>query len=123
MPLHRLNAELRRGRGWSLTNLGDIDRQTVAGALVDRHARHRGATFGGLATQVRGLELVLADGERARLRRRRGTRRCSPRPGSASARSACSPTVTLQAVPPFALRADEGPVPLDRGARGLRRAR
>ena len=32
-PLHRLNAELVR-RGWSLTNLGDIDRQTVAGALA-----------------------------------------------------------------------------------------
>ena len=32
VPLFRLNAELVR-RGWSLTNLGDIDRQTIAGAL------------------------------------------------------------------------------------------
>ena len=32
-PLHRLNADLAQ-RGWALTNLGDIDRQTVAGALA-----------------------------------------------------------------------------------------
>ena len=31
--LHRLNAELVRS-GWSLTNLGNVDRQTVAGALA-----------------------------------------------------------------------------------------
>jgi FAD/FMN-containing dehydrogenase len=31
--LNRLNAELIRS-GWSLTNLGDIDRQTIAGALA-----------------------------------------------------------------------------------------
>src|SRR3954451_22855229 len=30
-PLHRLTAELAR-RGWAMTNLGDIDRQTIAGA-------------------------------------------------------------------------------------------
>ena len=51
-PLHRLNAELVR-HGWSLTNLGDIDRQTVAGALATG-THGTGARFGGLATQVGG---------------------------------------------------------------------
>src|SRR5918997_676759 len=64
MPLHRLNAELAR-RGWAMTNLGDIDRQTVSGAL-STGTHGTGATFGGLATQVRGLQLVLADGSRLR---------------------------------------------------------
>ena len=43
--LHRLNAELLRS-GWSLTNLGDIDRQTVAGALATG-THGTGAAFGG----------------------------------------------------------------------------
>src|SRR5689334_13863018 len=48
-PLHRLNAELSR-RGWAMTNLGDIDRQTIAGAL-STGTHGTGARFGGLATQ------------------------------------------------------------------------
>ncbi|HEV7728486.1 MAG TPA: FAD-binding protein, partial [Modestobacter sp.] len=60
IPLYRLNAELVR-RGWSLTNLGDIDRQTLAGAL-STGTHGTGAQFGGLATQVRGLQLVTPDG-------------------------------------------------------------
>ncbi len=61
ITIHRLNQELA-ARGLAFANLGDIDRQTIAGAIST--ATHgTGATFGGLATFVRGLELVTADGE------------------------------------------------------------
>ncbi|RBY89304.1 D-arabinono-1,4-lactone oxidase [Blastococcus sp. TF02A-30] len=106
MPLHRLNAELA-ARGWALTNLGDVDRQTVSGAL-STGTHGTGGRFGGLATQLRALELVLADGS---------VLRCSAEENPAVFAAAriglgalgVLSTVTLQAVPAFALRADEGP--------------
>jgi L-gulono-1,4-lactone dehydrogenase len=59
-PLHVLNAELL-ARGLSLANMGDIQVQTVAGAvLTGTHGT--GRDVGGMAAQVAGLELVLADG-------------------------------------------------------------
>ncbi len=109
MPLHRLNAELA-ARGWALTNLGDIDRQTVSGAL-STGTHGTGARFGGLATQLRALQLVLPDGSRLR---------CSAEENAevfAAARIGLGAlgvldTVTLQAEPAFALRAEEGPARL-----------
>jgi FAD-linked oxidoreductase len=105
-PLHRLTAELAR-RGCSLTNLGDIDRQTLAGAIATG-THGTGARFGGLATQVRALELVAPDGE---------VLRCSPTQHPdvfAAARVGLGAlgvvtAVTVQAEPAFALRAEEGP--------------
>ncbi|WP_434581926.1 D-arabinono-1,4-lactone oxidase [Carbonactinospora thermoautotrophica] len=61
LPLHRLNAVLTQHR-LSLTNMGDIDRQTVSGA-ISTGAHGTGRDSGGLAAQVAGLELVLANGE------------------------------------------------------------
>jgi L-gulonolactone oxidase len=109
MPLHRLNAELA-ARGWALTNLGDVDRQTVAGALATG-THGTGARFGGLATQLRAMELVLADGS---------VLRCSPSEHAdvfSAARIGLGAlgvvsTVTLQAEPAFALRGEEGPARL-----------
>jgi L-gulonolactone oxidase len=60
IPIHRLNAELDT-IGLSMSNLGDIDAQTVAGA-ISTGTHGTGAALGGIATQVRGLQLVLADG-------------------------------------------------------------
>ena len=59
-PLRELNETLWR-LGLGMQNLGDIDVQTVAGA-ISTGTHGTGARFGGLATQVRGLQLVLADG-------------------------------------------------------------
>jgi FAD-linked oxidoreductase len=59
-PLHVLNAELAR-RGLSLANMGDIQVQTVAGA-TQTGTHGTGRDVGGMAAQVSGLELVLADG-------------------------------------------------------------
>jgi len=106
LPLHRLNAELA-DRGWALTNLGDIDRQTVAGAL-STGTHGTGARFGGLATQLRGFELVLADGT---LLRCSATENADVFAGGRIGLGALGvlSTVTLQAEPAFALRAEEGP--------------
>jgi FAD-linked oxidoreductase len=59
-PLRTLNARLA-ARGLALVNMGDIDSQTVAGA-IQTGTHGTGRDSGGLAAQVAGLELVLADG-------------------------------------------------------------
>jgi L-gulono-1,4-lactone dehydrogenase len=59
-PLHVLNAELL-ARGLSLANMGDIQVQTVAGA-TQTGTHGTGRQIGGMAAQIAGLELVLADG-------------------------------------------------------------
>jgi L-gulonolactone oxidase len=105
--LHALGAALDTV-GLALPNLGDIDRQTVAGAIAT--ATHgTGVRFGNLATQVEELELVLADGQ---------VLRCAP--GSDELRAArvslgalgVIATVTLRVVPAFTLRAEDRAHPL-----------
>jgi len=59
-PLRVLNAELL-ARGLSLANMGDIQVQTVAGA-IQTGTHGTGRDVGGMAAQVAGLEMVLADG-------------------------------------------------------------
>jgi FAD-linked oxidoreductase len=59
-PLHVLNAELLQG-GLALANMGDIQVQTVAGA-IQTGTHGTGRDVAGMAAQVAGLELVLADG-------------------------------------------------------------
>jgi FAD-linked oxidoreductase len=104
--LHRLNVDLLR-RGWALSNLGDIDRQTVAGALATG-THGTGARFGGLATQVRGLELVLPSGEVLTCDAARHPEIfCVARVGLGALGVVTA--VTLQAEPAFALHAVEGP--------------
>ena len=108
--LHRLN-DLLAGEGLAMTNLGDIDVQSIAGA-VSTGTHGTGTRFGGIATQVVGLEMVLSDGSVVA---------CSPtqRPELwAAARVGLGAlgvitAVSLQTVPLFALRAEEGPMPLD----------
>jgi L-gulono-1,4-lactone dehydrogenase len=52
---------LLASHGLALENLGDVDRQTVAGAVATG-THGTGLRYGGLATQLTALELVLADG-------------------------------------------------------------
>jgi L-gulonolactone oxidase len=67
IPLWQLNEELET-RGLALPNLGDIDRQSISGAVAT--ATHGGGKpFGGLATFVVGLELVTGDGDLVRCSR------------------------------------------------------
>jgi FAD-linked oxidoreductase len=108
--LRLLNAELG-GLGLAMANLGDIDAQTLAGAL-STGTHGTGARLGGLATQVEALELVLADGSLV-------TCSASARPELfAAARVGLGAlgvmtSVTLRCVPSFTLAADERPVPVD----------
>ncbi|GAA1910899.1 D-arabinono-1,4-lactone oxidase [Nocardioides lentus] len=62
-PLHVLGDDLAR-LGLSLSNLGDIDAQTLAGAIsTGTHGTGgHGRGLAGLATQVVGLRLVTGDG-------------------------------------------------------------
>ncbi|GGV84457.1 FAD-linked oxidoreductase [Streptomyces griseoloalbus] len=59
-PLKRLNVALAR-EGLSLTNMGDIMEQTVAGA-TSTGTHGTGRDSASVAAQIRGLELVTADG-------------------------------------------------------------
>ena len=59
-PLLVLNGYLH-SRGLALANMGDIQEQTVAGAIqTSNHGT--GRDLGGIAAQVSALEMVLADG-------------------------------------------------------------
>jgi FAD/FMN-containing dehydrogenase len=99
------------GLGLAMANLGDIDAQTIAGALASG-THGTGASLGGLATQAVGFELVLADGSVV-------TCSASARPELfAAARVGLGAvgvvsTVTLRCVPAFSLVADERPMPLE----------
>jgi FAD-linked oxidoreductase len=97
--------------GLALANLGDIDAQTIAGAL-STGTHGTGARLGGLATQVEALDLVLADGSLV-------TCSASAWPELfAAARVGLGAlgvitAVTLRCVPSFTLAADERPMPVE----------
>src|SRR5690349_6954815 len=59
-PLHVLNPALQ-ALGLALPNLGDIDQQTISGA-ISTGTHGTGLRFQGIASAVRGLTVVLADG-------------------------------------------------------------
>jgi L-gulonolactone oxidase len=108
--LHVLNDTLWQ-LGLSMTNLGDIDVQTISGA-ISTGTHGTGARLGGLATQVRALELVLADGSVLDVN-------ADEHPDVfAAARVGLGAlgviaSVTLQCEPAFALAAAEAPGSLD----------
>jgi L-gulono-1,4-lactone dehydrogenase len=116
MPLHELSLELDR-HGLALENLGDIDVQTVAGALST--ATHgTGAAKPSLSAQVHAVELV--DGTGA-------LRTASADDHPALWRAArvsvgalgVLTAVTLRAVPAFTLRREDRVEPLDEVLDGL----
>lgn len=109
-PLAQLSAELD-ALGLAMANLGDIDRQTIAGAL-STGTHGTGAELGGLATQVEALELVLADGTRRWCSRTENTELFNSARVGLGALGVIS-TVTLRCVPSFTLAAEEAPDRLD----------
>jgi L-gulonolactone oxidase len=94
-----------------MTNLGDIDLQSISGA-ISTGTHGTGAKLGGIATQVRALDLVLADGSLLH---------CSETEQTDVFKAACVglgslgviASVTLQCEPAFALAAAEAPDTLD----------
>jgi len=109
LPLHRLNRWLE-ANGRAMTNLGDIEVQTISGA-TSTGTHGTGASYGGIATQIHAMELVLADGSVV-------TCSESERPELfAAARVGLGALgivtqLTLKTVPAFALRAEEKPMPM-----------
>ena len=104
--LHELNEALWQ-LDLGLANLGDIDVQTVAGA-ISTGTHGTGARLGGLATQVHGMQLVCAGGSLLDVD-------TESRPAAVIGLGALGviATVTLHCVPRFALAAAEAPADLD----------
>ncbi|MET9732734.1 D-arabinono-1,4-lactone oxidase [Streptomyces sp. NPDC006458] len=110
-PLKRLNMALAR-EGLSLTNMGDIMEQTVSGA-TSTGTHGTGRESASIAAQIRGLELVLADGS---------VLTCSEKENPdvfAAARIGLGAlgivtAITFAVEPVFLLTAREEPMPLDR---------
>ena len=109
ITLRELNAELAR-RGLALENLGDIDAQTIAGAIAT--ATHgTGATLPNLSAQVQEVELVTAAGDVVTLDG-------SDPDGLLAARVAVGAlgvvtAVTLRCLEAYVLRGIDAPMPLD----------
>jgi len=108
--LHAASALLHE-HGLAFENLGDIDVQSISGA-VSTGTHGTGRAFGGLATQLRAVTLATADG---RLLRISPTENAELWPAARLGLGALGVLVdlTVQTVPTFVLAADEHPEPLD----------
>jgi L-gulonolactone oxidase len=107
ISLHRLVRELH-AHGLALPNLGDIDVQSLAGALVTG-THGTGARLGNLASGVEAMELVLADGSERVLDGGDELRAARVSLGALGVVAA----VTLRCVPSFRLHAVDRPLPLE----------
>ena len=105
--LHRLVRELH-ANGLALPNLGDIDAQSLAGALVTG-THGTGARLGNLASGVEAMELVLADGSELTVDGGDELRAARVGLGALGVVAA----VTLRCVPSFRLHAVDRPLPLE----------
>jgi FAD-linked oxidoreductase len=96
--------------GLAMPNLGDIDRQSISGA-ISTGTHGTGAGFAGLAAQVRGVVIVTGDGGLLRISE---TENAELLPSVALGLGALGilVEVTLQCVDSFALHAWERPMPL-----------
>ena len=109
MTLRRLN-ELVASHGLAMSNLGDIDSQTVSGA-ISTGTHGTGARYGGLATFVDELELVTGTGEVVRCSETEEPEIFAAARVGLGALGVIS-QVTLRCEDAFALHVDERPMPL-----------
>src|SRR3954469_12138078 len=110
LRLPRLNDELA-AVGLAMPNLGDIDRQSIAGAIAT--ATHgTGLGLGNLATTVVGMELVTGTGEVARVDATTDAELLRVARVGVGALGVVT-ELTLQCVPAFVLHARETIEPLD----------
>ncbi|MFB4303385.1 D-arabinono-1,4-lactone oxidase [Actinomadura sp. NTSP31] len=110
LPLHVFNRVLAE-HGLALANMGDIQEQTVAGALqTATHGTGRDAA--GLASQVAALELVLADGSVVTCSRDERPELFDAARAGLGALGVVT-AVTWRTVPIFLLRAREEPMKWD----------
>lgn len=110
ITIHELSRRLD-ALGLAMENLGDIDVQSIAGA-VSTATHGTGARLRNISSQVHELTLVLADGS---------TLACSPERDAETFRAArvgvgalgAIAEVTLRCVPAFTLRGVDAPAPLE----------
>jgi L-gulono-1,4-lactone dehydrogenase len=102
--------ELIWGHGLALENLGDIDRQTVSGA-VSTGTHGTGSRFRNLSSMIEAMELVLPDGTLLDV-----SRSADPEllPAARIGLGALGviATVTLRTMPAFTVRRTDSPLPL-----------
>ncbi|MGO3234353.1 MAG: D-arabinono-1,4-lactone oxidase [Microbacterium sp.] len=108
--LHRI-PRLLSPHGLAMENLGDIDRQSISGA-ISTGTHGTGAGFGGLSTQVVGATLVTGDGEFLRISTEENAE-LLPAVALGLGALGILVEVTLQCVPAFILQAIDEPVALD----------
>ncbi|GAA3218031.1 D-arabinono-1,4-lactone oxidase [Actinocorallia longicatena] len=110
LPLWRLN-QLLDEHGLALANMGDIQEQTLAGASqTGTHGTGRDAA--GLASQIVGLELVLADGSVVTCSRTERPELFHAATVGLGALGIVT-AITWQTVPAFLLKAHEAPMTWD----------
>jgi FAD-linked oxidoreductase len=113
VSLHDLGEQLA-ARGLAMENQGDVDRQTLAGAVAT--ATHgTGGRFGNLSSQVVGVRLVTGAGEVIEARGGEELRALRVSLGALGVISA----VTLRCVPAFTIHRIDEPRPLDAVLPGL----
>jgi len=111
VSLHELSPLLEERYGLAFENLGDIDRQTLAGA-ISTGTHGTGARFGNISAQIASIELVLADGSLVELSEehdRKAFRAARVGLGVLGAIYA----VTVRCVPAYRIRRVDTPRPLD----------
>ncbi|MFC6009218.1 D-arabinono-1,4-lactone oxidase [Angustibacter luteus] len=108
-PLHELGPALA-AHGLAMSNLGDIDVQTISGA-VGTGTHGTGGGFGGISDQIRGLQLVLADGSVVEVSADVDPDLFQSARVGLGAFGVVT-AVTLQCEPLYALHAVEAPMPL-----------
>jgi FAD-linked oxidoreductase len=101
--LHEIPA-LLEPYGLAMTNLGDIDRQTLAGA-TSTGTHGTGLGFGGLSTQIVGLDLVTGTGEHRSIIDDNELRCAALGLGALGVITA----ITIECVPQFCIEAIERP--------------
>jgi FAD-linked oxidoreductase len=110
-----LGPELQR-RGLAMTNLGDIDRQTISGA-VSTGTHGTGIGFTGLSGQLTGAELVQADGSLLRVTDQNSE--LLPAVALGLGALGIVTALEIQCVPKFLLHAVEAPASLDEVLDGI----
>jgi L-gulono-1,4-lactone dehydrogenase len=106
--LATLNEELAR-LGLAMENLGDIDKQTIAGS-ISTGTHGTGAKLRNISSQVEGVELVLGDGTVRELGPEQDSELLRAARVSVGALGAIS-AVTLRCVPAFTLHRVDTPQP------------
>jgi L-gulono-1,4-lactone dehydrogenase len=116
ITLHDLGEELR-SRALAMENQGDVDPQTLAGAIST--ATHgTGSRFGNLPSQVVGVRLIDGTGQGRDLREADGVEDAAARDELRAARVSLGAlgaisAVTLRCVPAFTIHRVDEPRPLD----------